>query len=83
MNLNRTAERAGRYNGRANRAAINRAFRAAEDSLLWPIYGRFNATERAIRAIRRYMRESGEELAGLEYAYAVEAALSRIVNAAI
>ena len=80
MNLERIVERAERYNGRANRAAINRAFREVDGSLLWPIYGRFNATERAIRAVRR---ESGEELSGLEYAYAVDAALSRIVNAAI
>ena len=83
MNIDAIVERAERYNGRANRAAINRAFREADGSLLWPIYGRFNATERAIRAVQRSMRESGEELSGLEYAYAVDAALSRIVNAAI
>ena len=47
MNLHHIAERAERYNGRANRAAINRAFREADGSLLWHIYGRFNATERA------------------------------------
>lgn len=83
MNLNHIAERAERYNGRANRAAINRAFRAADDSLLWPIYGRFNATERAIRAVQRFMRDAGVDLSGLEYAYAVEAELSRIVNAEV
>lgn len=83
MNLERIVERAERYTGRANRAAINRAFRAADDSLLWPIYGRFNATERAIRAVQRFMRDAGVDLSGLEYAYAVEAELSRIVNAEV
>ena len=80
MNLHRIAERAERYTGRANRAAINRAFRAADESHLWPINGRFDATERAIRAVRRFMREVGE-LSGLEYVYALDAELSRIVNA--
>lgn len=80
MNLHRIAERAERYTGRANRAAINRAFRAADESHLWPISGRFDATERAIRAVRRFMREVGE-LSGLEYVYALDAELSRIVNA--
>ena len=47
MDLDKIVERAERYNGRrANRAAINRAF----------------------RAVQRYMNESGDDLAGLEYA---------------
>lgn len=83
MNLDRIAKRAERYTGRANRAAINRAFRAADVSHFWPINGCFDATERAIRAVRRYMRESGVELSGLEYTYAVDAELSRIVHEAI
>lgn len=81
MNLHQIVERAERYTGRANRAAINRAFRAADESHLWPINGRFDATERAIRAVCRYMRESGVDLAGLEYDYALDEELSRIVNA--
>lgn len=83
MNLDRITERAKRYTGRANRAAINRAFRAADESHLWPINGRFDATERAIRAVQRFMREWGYELTGIEYAYVLEAELSRIVNGAI
>lgn len=83
MNLHRIAERAERYTGRANRAAINRAFRAADLSHLWPIHGRFNATERAIRAVQRFMRETGEDLTGLAYALALDAELSRVVNGAI
>ena len=82
MDLHRIAERAERYTGRANRAAINRAFRAADESHLWPVNGRFSATERAIRAVQRYMREA-DTLSGLEYAYALDAELSRIVNAAL
>ena len=78
MNLGRIAERAERYTGRANRAAINRAFRAADESHLWPINGRFDATE---RAVRRFMHEAGE-LSGLAYALALDAELSRIVNGA-
>ena len=77
MNLHRIAERAERYTGRANRA-----FRAADESHLWPVNGRFSATERAIRAVQRYMREA-DTLSGLEYAYALKGALSRIVNAAV
>ena len=33
------------------------------------------------RAVQRFMRDAGMDLSGLEYAYAVEAELSRIVNA--
>lgn len=81
MNLHRIAERAERYTGRANRAVINRAFRAADESHLWPINNRFDATERAIRAVRRFMREAGVDLTGLEYVYALDAELTRIVDA--
>ena len=82
MNIDTIVERAERYTGRANRAAINKAFRAADESHLWPINNRFDATERAIRAVRRFMRDAGE-LVGLEYAYTLEAELSRIVNAQV
>lgn len=78
MNIDAIVERAERYTGRANRSAINRAFRAADESHLWPINNRFNATERAIRAVQRFMREAGE-LSGL----ALDAELSRGVNGAI
>jgi hypothetical protein len=80
MNLDSIVERAERYAGRANRAAINRAFRAADESHLWPVRGRFNATERAIRRVQRYMRETGEDLTGLAYALILDDELSRIVN---
>ena len=37
----------------------------------------------AERAVQRFMREGGYDLTGIEYAYALEAELSRIVNGAI
>lgn len=80
MDLNRIARLAEHLDGNANRAFINKEFRAADESHLWPINGKFDATERAIRAVRRYMRESGDDLAGLAYAYALDEELSRIVN---
>lgn len=83
MDIDAIVERAERYTGRANRAAINRAFRAADESHLWPVNNRFDATERAIRNVQRYMRESGEDLAGIEYALTLDAELSRIVNGAL
>ena len=69
------AERAERYEGRANIAAINSAFRGQDESHLSPIRGRFNATERAIRRLRRLALEPG-----LEYALALDAEISAIVN---
>lgn len=83
MNLDKIVERAERYTGCANRAAINRAFRAADESHLWPVNNRFDATERAIRNVQRFMRESGEDLTGLAYALLLDGELSRVVNEAL
>ena len=83
MNLDAIVERAERYTGRANRAAINRAYRRADESHLYPVNNRFDATERAIRRVRRYMRDSGYNLEGLEYAMALDAELSAIVNSVL
>ena len=58
---------------------INAYFRKNDDSHLWPICGRFNATERAIRRVRR-MGLAG--YGGLEYYLTVEREISEIVNAA-
>jgi len=62
---------------RASRTIINRAFRAIDESQKWPIRGRFNATERAIRQARSY------DSAGLEYVYLLDGLISEIVNSAI
>ena len=79
-----TAEQIARaaedYSGRENRARINAAYRKQDDSHLWPVCGRFNVTERAIRRIRRLERDGAVIGDGLEYAYTLESIMSEIVN---
>lgn len=58
---------------------INRLFRQNDDSHLWPICNEFDATERAIRRVRKLMRHNGA-MAGFEYAYALDQEISLIVN---
>lgn len=74
------AAAADNLTGRANTAAINAAFRKQDESHLWPISGRFNATERAIKATRKAFVAMGSPCEGLEYALALYAEISRIVN---
>ena len=74
------AERAERYEGRANIAAINALFRRQDESHLYPIRGRCDATERAIRRLRRLAREGLALEPGLEYALALDAEIGAIVN---
>lgn len=59
---------------------VNRIFRERDESRLWPVCGRFNATERAINRLRRFRREGMEINPGLEYWLALERELSEIVN---
>lgn len=59
--------------------AINAHFRANDCSHLWPICNKFDATERAIRRLRKLQLFNG----GLEYFYALEAEITRIVNAEV
>jgi len=68
--------------GQANIRAINALFRKQDESNLWPISGKFNATNRAIRRANQFQRESGD-VYGLEYAYLVDSILSEIVNSAV
>lgn len=56
---------------------INYFFRLMDQSNSFPIFGKFNATERAIRRIRRNF----PGLEGLEYYLTLESEVSRIVNA--
>ena len=58
---------------------INNFFRLKDDSNLYPIFGRFNATERAIRRIRRNF----PGLEGLEYYLTLENEISNIVNSEV
>jgi hypothetical protein len=66
--------------GRATTIKVNRAMRALDESDLWPVRGRFNVTDRAIRRTRAYLRESGDSPDVFLYAELVDGELSRIVN---
>lgn len=59
---------------------IRRIFRENDESAKWPVCGRFNVTERAIRRVARMEREGGR-LSSVEYAYALDRTISAIVNA--
>ena len=59
---------------------INAIFRQEDESHLWPICGRFNATERAIRRLRKARCAGLEINPGLEYWLALEQELRDIVN---
>ncbi len=74
------AERTEDKNGTANIRAINKLYRKQDESPLFPILGKFNVTERAIKRVREFIRYSGCAYFGLEYCYALEWEISRIVN---
>jgi hypothetical protein len=59
---------------------INAYWRAYDTSHKWPINGRFNVTE---RAIRRLHRTGVYTHGGLEYFLALEHTISHIVNSAV
>lgn len=61
---------------------INRYFRNNDESHKWPICGRFNATERAIRKLRKLRRDGLYVSPGLEYYLSLERLIGEIVNAA-
>jgi hypothetical protein len=63
----------------AIRRQINKIFRLQDDSSLYPIHGRFNATERAIRKVCKLERQT-DVMGPLEYALALEQEISDIVN---
>lgn len=58
----------------------NRLFRKIDDSRKWPILGRFNATERAIRRLRKARHDGLEIHPGMEYIEALDREISDIVN---
>lgn len=68
------------YSGVANIRAINQIYREQDESHKWPVSGQFDATQRAIRRIRR---ERDEPSYGLEYAYQIEVTLGEIVNSEV
>jgi hypothetical protein len=77
------AARAEQFDGISNIREINRLFRKQDESHLYPVCGRFNVTERAIRRLQRYNREGACIEPGLEYALALENEISHIVNAGV
>lgn len=58
---------------------INAHFRKIDDSHLWPICNKFDATERAIRRLRK----TGFYNGGMEYWLALEDEISQVVNSQI
>lgn len=70
------ADMTDHLNSLTNIRSINKLFREQDTSNLWPINGRFNATERAIRKARKY----DYKMYGLEYAYLLDSLISDIVN---
>lgn len=58
---------------------INAHFRSKDESHLWPVCGRFDVTERAIRRLRRAGCTSG----GFEYFTQLEMEISIIVNSMV
>ena len=64
----------------ANSKEVNDLFLQQDDSHLWPIRGKFNATKRALNRIRKAEKEGliFDDL--LSYALTLEAEISEIVN---
>ena len=62
---------------------INKEFRLKDDSRLYPIMGRFNATERAIRRLRKYQRQGLVIDSAYSYGASLEGEISNIVNKAV
>jgi len=60
-----------------NVAQINALMRSVDESHLYPVNGRFNATERAIRRLQ------GQYQGGFEYLTVLEAEISKIVNSEV
>jgi hypothetical protein len=58
---------------------INNEYRAKDQSHLWPVNGKFNATERAIKHVRQ-ANQYGGDVGELQYRMQLDAALSSIVN---
>ena len=59
---------------------INRHFRDIDESELWPICGKFNVTERAIRRLRKLRKDGLDANGGLAYYLVLEEEISNIVN---
>ena len=79
LTTEKIAEYCADLSGIANIRAINKLFREQDESHLFPINGRFNVTERAIRKARQFQRDSGA-VYGIEYACLLDNIISSEVN---
>lgn len=68
-----------------HKRVIHKFLRKLDDSNLYPIYGRFNATNRAINRYNRECRKYNMELCDSVYSYVItiQTIISDIVNGAI
>lgn len=65
--------------GKKQLMEINRLLREQDESHLWPIYGKFNCTNRAIRKAQE-LRSYHGDMGPLEYCMLVDSIISAIVN---
>ena len=61
-------------------AEVNKLFRQHDESHKWPVHGRFNVTERAIRRVRHNILRHIGSAGGCEYACILDAEIEQIVN---
>lgn len=66
--------------GKEHRKAVFKHYRNNDESPLYPIHNSFNVTERAIQRLRRFEREGGFYLLGLELCLSLDDLISEIVN---
>lgn len=59
---------------------INKVFAKYDESEKWPVCGRFDVTQRAIRRVQKMRRDGLVLNTGYEYALALENEISNIVN---
>ena len=79
LTAEKIAELTNNLDGTANIRAINKLYREQDESDLWPIRGKINVTDRAIRKARKIAQANGPYY-GLEYCYTLELIMSEIVN---
>ena len=79
LTANQILEEAQKESSTTQRRIINRLFRKQDESDMWPINGKFNVTERAIRHAQKFERDGGA-MSPMEYALFLEQEMSRIVN---
>jgi hypothetical protein len=60
--------------------AVNKVFRERDESHLFPIRGKFDVTERAIRRVRKMYHDGAEWYSAEDYIAHLEATISEIVN---